>query len=151
MVISSVQFLNRVWLFLTTWTAAHQASLSFTISRSLLKIMLIELVTPSSYLILFHPLLLLHSIFLSIRVFPNESVLRIKWPQYWSFSFSTSPSNQYSGVNSFRIDWLDLLAVQGQGSFPTSQFESINSPALSFPYGPNLTSVHDHWKNHSLD
>ena len=109
---SSVPSLNYVRLFVTPWTAACQASLSITNSRSLLKLMSIELVMPSNHLILCHPLLLLPSIFPSIRVFSNESVLCIKWPKYWSFSFSISPSNEYSGLISFRIDWLDLLAVQ---------------------------------------
>ena len=95
------------------WIAAHQASLSFTIPRSLLKLMSIKSVMPSNYLILCHPFLLLPSIFPSIRVFSNESGLHIRWPKYWSFSFSISPSNEYSGLISFRIDWLDLLAVQG--------------------------------------
>ena len=108
--ISSVQLLSHVRLFATPWTAAHQASLSFPISRSLLK--LIESVMPSNHLILCHPLLLLPSIFPSISVFSYESVLRIRWPKYWSFSFSISPSNEYSGLSSFRMDWLDLLAVQ---------------------------------------
>ena len=97
----------------TPWTAAHQASLSTTISWSLLKLMSIESVMPSNYLTLCHPLLLPPSIFPSIRIFSNESVLRIRWPKYWSFSFSISPSNDYSGLISFRMDWLDLLAVQG--------------------------------------
>ena len=97
----------------TPWTAAHQASLSFTNSQSLHKLMSIELVMPSNHLILCHPLLLLPSILPSIRVFSNESVLHIRWPKYWSFSFSISPSNEYSGLISFRIDWFDLLAVQG--------------------------------------
>ena len=97
----------------TPWTAACQASLSFTNSWSLLKLMSIESVMPSSHLILYHPLLFLPSIFLSIRVFSNESVLCIRWPKYWSFSFSISPSNEYSGLISFRIDWFDLLAIQG--------------------------------------
>ena len=96
----------------TPWTAAHQASLSFTNSWSLLKLISIELVMPRNHLILCHPLLL-PSVFPSIRVFSNESVLRIRWPKYWSFSFSISPSNEYSGLISFRIDWSDLLAVQG--------------------------------------
>ena len=96
----------------TPWTAAHQVSLSITNSRSLFKLMSIELVMPSSHLILFYPLLLLPSIFPSIRVFSNESVLHIRWSKYWSFSFSISPSNEYSGLISFRIDWFDLLAVQ---------------------------------------
>ena len=100
-------------LFATLWTAAHQASLSITTSRNLLKLMSIELVIPSNHLILCHPLLLLPSIFSSIRVFSNESVLCIKWPKYWSFSFSISPSNEYPGLISFRMDWLDLHAVQG--------------------------------------
>ena len=103
----------RVWLFAATWTAAHQASLSFTISWSLLKLMCIELVMPSNHLILCHPLLLPPSIFPSIRVFSKESVLCLRWPKYWSFSFSISPSNEYSGLISFRMDWLNLLAVQG--------------------------------------
>ena len=99
-----VQSLSRVWFFLTPWTAAQQASLSFTISRSLLKLMFIESVMPSNHFILCHPLLLLPSIFLSFRVFPNESILRVRWPKYCSFSFSISPSNEYSGLTSFRID-----------------------------------------------
>ena len=110
---SSVQSLSRVRFFATPWTAACQASLSITNSRSLLKIVSIESVMPSNHLILCYPLLLLPSIFPSIRVFSNESVLHIRWPKYWSFSFSNSPSNEYSGLISFRVDWLDLLAVQG--------------------------------------
>ena len=98
---------------MTPWTAAHHASLSFTISRSLLKLMSIESLMPSNHLILCRPLLLLPSIFPSIRVFSSESALHIRWPKYWSFSFSVSPSNEYSGLISFRMDWLDLLAVQG--------------------------------------
>ena len=109
---SSVQSLSCVWLFATPWTAAHQASLPISNSWSLLKLMFIELVMPSNHLILCHPLLLPPSIFPSIRVFPNESGLCIKWLKYWSFSFSISPSNEYSGLISFRMDWLDLLAVQ---------------------------------------
>ena len=103
--------LTHVWFFATPWTAAHQASLSFTNSRSLLTLMSIKLVTPSDHLILCHPLLLSPSIFPSIRVFSNESVLCIRWPKYWSLSFSISPSNEYSGLISFRMDWFDLLAV----------------------------------------
>ena len=111
--ISSVQFsLSRVQLFVTPWTAAHQASLSITNSQSLLKLMSIELVMPSNHLILSHPLLLLSPIPPSIRVFSNESVLCIRWPKYWSFSFNISPSNEHPGLISFRMDWLDLLAVQ---------------------------------------
>ena len=110
---SSVQLLSHVQLFVTPWTAARQASLSITNSWSLLKLMSIESVMPSSHLILCHPLLLLPPIPPSIRVFSNESALRMRWPKYWSFSFSISPSNEYSGLISFSIDWLDLLAVQG--------------------------------------
>ena len=108
-----VQSLCYIWLFVTPWTAARQASLSITNSWSLLKLMSIELVMPSSHLILCHPLLLLPSILPSIRVFSNKSVLPIRWPKYWSFSFSITPSNEYSGLISFRMDWLDLFAVQG--------------------------------------
>ena len=110
---SSVQSLSCVRLFVTPWTAACQAFLSITNSWSLLKLMSIELVIPSNHLILCCPLLFLPSVFPSIRVFSNESVLRIRWPKYWSFSFSINPSNEYSGLISFRMDWLDLLAVQG--------------------------------------
>ena len=147
-----VQPLSCVRLFATLWTAVRQASLSFTISWSLLQFMSIESVMPSKHLILCRPLFLLPSSFPTVRVFSNESVLRIRWPKYWSFSFSISPFNEYSGLVSFRIDWLDLLAVQGtQESSPTPQFESINSSALTFLYSPTLTSVHDYWKNHSFD
>ena len=110
---SSVQSLSRVRFFVTPWTAARQASLSITNSRSLLRLMSIELVMPSNHLIFCHPLLLLPPIFPSIRVFSNESVLCIRWPKYWSFSFNISPSNEHSGLISFRMHWLDLLAVQG--------------------------------------
>ena len=107
---------------------------------------------PSNHLILCHPVLLLPSIFPSIRVFSNESALCMRWPKYWSFSFNISPSNVHPGLISIRMDWLDLLAVQGtQESSPTPQFKSINSSVLSFLYGPTLTSIHDYWKNHSLD
>ena len=140
-----VQLLGRAQLLVTPWTAAHQAFLSFTISWSLLKLMSIELVMPSNHLIRCCPLLLLPSIFPSIRVFSNESVLHIRWPKYWSFSFTISPSNEYSGVISFRIGWFYLLAVQGnkdsQESSPTAQFKSVNSSVLSLLYGPNLTSI----------
>ena len=105
--------IQSVWLFVTPWTAAHQASLSITSSQNLHKLMSIESVMPSNYLILCCPLLLLPSILPSIRVFINESVLHIRWPKYWSFSFSISPSNKYSGLISFRMDWLDLFEVQG--------------------------------------
>ena len=114
--------------------------------------MSLELVVPSNHLIFCRPLLLLPSIFPSIRVFSNESVLHIRWPKYWSFSFSLSASNEYSGLISFRMDWFDLLVVQdSQESSPTPQFKSITYSALSFLYSPTLTSIHDHWKNHSLD
>ena len=108
-----VQLLSHVQLFATLLTAAHQASLSFTISQSLLKFIFIESVMPPNHLILRHPLLLLPSIFPPIRVFSKESALLLRWSKYWSFSFSISPSNEYSGLISFRMDWLDLLAVQG--------------------------------------
>ena len=111
--ISSVQSLSCVRLFTTPWAAAHQASLSITNSQSLFKLMSIEPVMPSNHLIHCHPCLLLPSIFPSIRVFSNESDLHIRWPKYWGFSFSISPSNEYSGLISFRMDWLDLLVVQG--------------------------------------
>ena len=145
-----VQFLSFIQHFATTWTAARQASLSFTISQSLLKLMYIEPVMPSNHLILCCSLLFLLSIFPSIRVF-SESALCIRWPKYWSFSFSISSSNEV--LISFRIDWFDLLAVQrdSQESSPTPQFKSINDLASSHFYGPNLTSIHDYWKNHSFD
>ena len=113
LVISSIQLLSHVWLFATPWVAARQASLSITNSWSLLKLMSIESVMPSNHFILCHPLFLLPSIFPSIRVFSNESALHIRWPKYWSFSFNISPSNEYSGLISFRMDWLELLTVQG--------------------------------------
>ena len=151
-VCQSSQSFSHVQLFLTSWTAACQTSLFVTNSRSLLKLMCIESVMPSNHLILCCPLLLPPSIFPSIRNFSNESVLHIRWPKYWSFSFNISPSNEYSSLISFRIDWLDLLAVQGTlKSSPTPQFKSVNSSALSFLYSPTLTSIHDYWKNHSFD
>ena len=152
---ATAQFSSVPQLCLTLsdpWTTAHQATLSLTNSQSLLKLMSIELVMPSNHLFLCHPLLLLPSIFPSIRVFSNETVLRIRWPKYWSFNFSISPSNEYPGLVSFRTDWFHLLAVQGtlvSSSIPW--FKIINSSVLSFLYGPTLTSIHDHWKNHSLN
>ena len=150
---SVTQSLSHVRLFVTPWIAARQTSLSITNSQNLLKLMSIELVMPSNHLILCRHLLLLLSLFPSIRVFSNESVLRISWPKYWSFSFSISLSNEYSGVISFSIDWLDLFAVQGtlKESSPTPQFKSINSLALSFLCGPTFTSICDCWKDHSYD
>ena len=137
-----VQSLTCVQLLATSWSSEHQASLSFIISLSLLKLRSIGSVMPSHHLILCHPLLLLPSVFPSIRLFPSESALRIRWPKYWSFSFSISPSNEYSGLISFKMDWLDLLAVQGtQESSPTLQFKRINSFALSFLYSPTLTFI----------
>ena len=113
LILSSVQSLSPVWLFATPWIEARQASLSITNSRSSFKLMSIESVMPSIHLILCHPLLLLPPIPPNIRVFSNESTLRMSWPKYWSFSFSISPSNEHSGLISFRMDWLDILAVQG--------------------------------------
>ena len=153
LVISSVQSLSRVRLFATPWTAAHQASLSITNSQSLLKLMSIESVMPSSHLILCHSLLLLPSIFPSIRAFSKESALRIRWPKYWSFSFNISPSNEYSGLISFRMDWLDLFAFQGTLKSFLQHHSSKASILLcsAFFYSPTLTSIHDYWKNHSPD
>ena len=138
-----VQLFNSIRLLtpwvMTPWTAARQASLSITSSRSLLKLMSIKSLMPSNHLILYNPLLLPSSVFLSIRVFSSESDFCIRWPKYWNFSIS--PSNEYSGLIFFRIDWFDPLAVQGtQESSPTPEFKSINSSALSFPYGP--THIH---------
>ena len=148
----SVQSLSHVQLFAIPWTAAHQASLSITNSRSSLKLTSIKSVIPSNHLILCRPLLLLLSIFSNFRLFSNESVHLIRWPKYWRFSFSISPSNEHSGLISFRIDWLDLFAVQGtQESSPMPQFGDISSLVLSFLYSPTLTSTHDYWKNHSFD
>jgi len=150
---SSVQLLSHVQLFAIPWTVAHQASLFITNSWSLLKLMSIESVMPSNHLILCCPLLHLPSLFPSIRVFSNESALHSRWPKYWSFNFNISPSNKHSGLISFRMDWLDLLASprDSQESSPTLQFKSINSSVLSFLYSSSLTSIHDYWKNHSLD
>ena len=125
---------------------------SITNSLSLLKLMSLESVMPSNHLILCHPLLRLPSIFPSIRVFSNESVLHIRWPNYWGFSFSISPSKESSGLISFRMDWLDLLTAQGTlKSSPTPQFKRISSSAFGVLYRPTLTSMHDSWKDHSFD
>ena len=149
---SSVQSLSCVQLFVTPWIAARQASLSITNSQSSMQPMSIESVMLSSHLILCRSLLLLPPIPPSIRVFSNELTLYMRWLKYWSFSFSISPCNEHPGLSSFRMDWLDLLAVQGTlESSPTPQFKSISSSALRFLHSPILTSIHDHWKNHSLD
>ena len=149
---SSVQSLSRVRLFVTPWTAACQACLSITNPRSLPKFMSIKSVMPSNHLIFCRPLLFPPSVFPSIRVFSNESALCIRWSKYWSFSFNIRPSNEHSGLICFRMDWFDLLAMQGtQESSPKSQFRNINSSALSFLYSPTLTSIHDYWKDHSFD
>jgi len=148
---SSVQSLSCVQLFVTSWTAARQASLSIANSQGLLKLMSIELVMPSNHFILCRPLLLLPSIFPSIKVFSNESVLRIGWPKYWSFSFSISPSNEYSGLVSFSgLIGSPCCSRDSQESSPTPQFKSINSSVLSFLYSSTLISIHDYWKNHSF-
>ena len=141
--------LSCVQVFATPWTAARQASLSFTVSQSLLKLMSIESEMPFNHVILCHPLLLLPSIFPSIRVFSNDSVLCIRCPKYWSFSFSITPSNEYSALISFRIDWFDLLAVQGTLK---SLLRHHNSKASILWHSAFFTvqlSVHEYWKNHS--
>ena len=152
---SSVQLLSRVQLFVTPYiqTTALQASLSITNSRSSLRLTFIKSVMPSSHLIRCHPLLLLPPIPPSIRVFSNESALPMRWPKYWSFSFSIIPSKEIPGLISFRMDWLDLLAVQGTLKSPLQHHSSKASISfvLSFLHSPTLTSIHDHWKNHSLD
>ena len=143
---SSVQLISHVPLFVTPWTAACQVSLSIANSRSLLKLMSIELVIPSNHLVLCCPLLLLPSIFPNIRVFSKELVLCITWPKYWSFSFSISPSNEYSILISFRMEWLDLLVVQGTLK-SLLQHHSSKASILwhsVFCYGPTLTSIHDY-------
>ena len=149
----SVQVLSCVGLFTTPWITAPQASLSITNSWSSPKLMSIVLVMPSNHLIPCRPLLLLPPIPPSIRVFSSESALRMRWPKYWSFSFSISPSNEHPGPISFRMDWLDLLAVQGTLK---SLLQHHSSKASIFQHSafftvPTLTSIHDHWKNHNLD
>ena len=148
----AVQLLSCIWLFVTPWTAVHQAFLSFTVSWSLLKLKSIESVMPSNRLILCYFLLFLLSIFPSIRVFSNESALRIRWPKYWSFRFGISPPNDYSGLIPFRIDWFDLLAVQGtlksllqhhSSKASVLQHSAFFIVLLSHPY--------DYWKNHRYD
>ena len=151
--VQSVQFsCSVVSESVTPWTAARQASASITNSCSSHKLTSIDLVMPSSHLILCHPVLLMPPIPPSIRVFPSESPLHMRWPKYWSFSLSISPSTEHPGLISFRMDWVNLLAVQGTlKSSPTPQFKSTNSSTLSFLYGASLTSIHDCWKDHSFD
>ena len=150
--ISSVQSLSHVRFFAIPWTAAYQASLSITNSQSLPKPMSIESVMPSNHLILCHPLLLLLSIFPSIRVFSKVSVLHMRWPKYWCFSFNISPSSEHPGLISIRMDWLNLFAVQGT---PKSLLQHHSSKASILWcwvfFIVQLTSIHYHWKNHSLD
>ena len=148
-----VYSLNCVWLFVTPWTAVLQASLSFTISRSLLKLMSIESVVPSNHLILCHPLLLLLSTFPSIiRIFFQWVVLRVRWPKYQNFSFSTSTSNECLGLTSFRVDWFDLPAVQGTLK-SVFQHHSLKASLLQHStfFMVQLTSIHDYWENYSFD
>ena len=150
--LSSFQSLSHVRLFATPWTAAHQASLSITNSQSPAKPMSIESVKPSNHLILCRPLLLWPLTFPSTRVFSNESTLCIRWPKYSSLSFNISPANELPGLISFRMDWLDLLAVQGTIKSLQHHSSKASIPSvLSFLYSPTLTSTHDYWKNHSLD
>ena len=149
---SSFQSLSRVQLFVTPWTAACQTSLSITNSWSLLKLMSIESVIPANHLSLCRPLLLLPSVFPSISVYSNKSDLCTRWTKYWSFSLSISPSNEYSGLISFRMDWFNLLAVQGTLKSLLQHHSSKASilQCLAF-FIENLTSEHDYWKNHSFD
>ena len=149
---SSVHSLSSVRLFATPWTVACQASLTITNSRSLFKLMSIESVMSSNHFILCHPLLLPPSILPSIRVFSKESFLCIRWPKYWSFSFNINPSNEHSGLISFRVDWLDLLAVQRTLN-SLLQHHSSKASVLqcSAFFTVQLTSIHDYWKNHSFD
>ena len=150
--ISSLQSLSCAQLFATPRTAARQAFLSIANSWSLLRLMSIKSVMPSNHLVFCRPLLLLPSIFPNIRVLiSNDSVLCIRWPELWSFSFSISPSYEYSGLISFRIDWLDLLAVQGTPKSFLQHHSSKASSLFSLLYGPALISIHDYWKKHSFD
>ena len=146
------QSLSYPWLFTMPWTGAHQASLSFIISQSLLKLMSIKSVIPFNHVTLCHPLLLLPSVFPIIKVFSNESVLPVRWPKYWNFSISSFI--EYSGLISFRMDWFDRSPCSprdSQESSPTSQLKGINSLALSLLNGPTLTSIQDYCKNHIFD
>ena len=151
---SSVQFSCSVFSSsATTWTAVWQTSLTNTNSWSLLKLMSVESVMPSNHLIVCRPLLLLPSVFPSIRVFSSESALCIRWPKCWSFSFIISPYNDYSGLISFRIDsfWSPCIPGYSQEFSPTPQFKSFSASVLSFLYGPTLIFIHDYWKNYSFD
>ena len=149
---SSVQWLSPLWLFATHGLQHPRPPCPSPIPGLYSDSCPLSWWYPFYHLILCRPLLLLPSIFPSIRVFSNESAFRIRWPKYWNFSFNISPSNEYSGLISFRMDWLDLLAVQGTlKSPPTPQFKSINSYTFSFLYSSTLTSIYDYWKNHSLD
>ena len=147
---SSVQLLSRVWLFAAPWTAGHQASLSITNSQSPPKPMSIESVMPSNHLILCRPLIFLLSIFPSIRVFPSESALHIRWPKYWSFSFNISPSSEHPGLISFRMDCLDLLAVHGTLK-NLLQHHSSKASILRCSAFFIVQLLNPYWKNHSLD
>ena len=147
-----VQLFSRVWLFATPWTAARQASLSITKSWSLIKLMSIESVMPSNHLIFVLPFSSCLQSFPSFRVFSDESVLHTRWPKHWNFSFSISPSNDYSGLISFKMDWLDLLAVQG--TLKSLQYHSSKAlilPRSAYFNSPVLTSMHDYWKKYSFD
>ena len=145
------ELLSYVQFFATPWTAPCQHFLSFTISQRLLKLMSTESVMPFNHLILCHPLLL-PSIFPSIRVFSNEIALRIRWPKYWSFSFSISPSNEYSGLISFRMDfWISLQSKGSSGVFSNTTIQKHQLFGALFLYSPTLTSIHDYWQNHSFD
>ena len=154
LIFSSVQFSRSVVSnSVTPWITARQASLFITNSRSLLKLVFIESVMPSNHLILCHPLLLLPSIFPSIRVFSNESAVHIRWPKDWSFSFNISPSNEYSGLISFRMDWFDCLAVQGTLKSLLQHHSSKASilQCSAFFIVQLLPSVYDYWENHTFD
>ena len=148
---SSFQSLSHIQLFATPWTAAHQASLSIANSQNLLKLMSIELVMPSNHLILCHPLFLLPLIFPSIRVLTNESSLRIRWPKYWSLSFNISPSNEHSRLISFKMDWVDLLAVQGTLKSLLQHHSSNASILQHSAFFIVQLLQHDYWKNHNFD
>ena len=145
-----VQLLSHVWLFVTPWTAARQVVLYHLPEFAKTHVHWVsDDIQPSA---LFYPLILLPSVFPSIKVFSKESALRIRWPKYWSFSFSISPSNEYSGLISFRFDWLDPFSWRdSQESSPAPQFKSISSLVLNLLYGPTLTPAHDYWKNHNFD